>query len=72
MSIPMEHLPLALEALKRDSHNGHFGERSRTRSAVLPGRILDILDRTLAEAGAPQHRHDMSVEELRKFYGVKK
>ncbi len=70
MGIPEKNVPLALEALKRDSQNGTFGERGKARKTQLEPWLLDKFDEYMKEVFLPQFHQNMSVPEFKKVFGV--
>ncbi len=69
LDIEHKHLPLGLEALKKDSQNGTFGARGKGRSFVLEPELLETLDCYMEEMKIPKIRHEMSECEFKSIFG---
>ncbi len=63
IGVPLDRVPAALEELKKDSQQGHFGGMGGVKK--VPQKFFDSFDAALAECESPL-RVDMTMEQLRK------
>ncbi len=73
VGISKEHVPLGLEALKKDSQDGQFGKQGKAREATMEPRFLELVDRYMKKMeafGFPPMTHDMSAKEFKQAFGL--
>ncbi len=66
--IPLEHVPMALEALKKDSQKGILGVHGKAKSIQVNQDLLKTFDELMVDVKLPQIRHGMSVEEFKAAF----
>ncbi len=65
--VSLDHIPVALDALKKDSQNGIWGQRGGGHSYVLDPRYLSTFDEYMKEMDLPI-RHGMTEEEFKELF----
>ncbi len=60
VGVDRKYLPLAMEAMKKDSQNGTFGKRGKGRSFVLEPELLATFNDYMKDMKIPKLRHELS------------